>query len=240
MERFIEIPYLPEGSIALSVAARRAAGRVIAPYDKALLPEGIRRHADLTFCYLGGGTAVAAPEAYDYYKRAFAGTGLTLIRGGTRLDMHYPCDCAYNVAPVGKRLFCKVSAADGVLLSAAESLGYKIIDINQGYAKCSVCPVTENAAISADKSFCRAAQGEGIDTLLITNDTVLLPGYKNGFFGGAAYMKDRRTLVTAGDLAFHPDGERITGFLKAYGISAEPDSYAPLSDFGSLCAVMCE
>lgn len=240
MGRFIEIPYLPESDIEVSVAARKAVGRVIAPYGGARLPKGTRTHADLTFCYLGGGTAVAAPEAYDYYKSAFSGSGLKLIRGKKRLDMHYPSDCAYNVAPVGKKLFCRVSAADSVLLCEAESMGYKIIDINQGYAKCSVCPVTQNAAISADPSFCRAAKREGIDVLLITNDTILLPGYKNGFFGGAAYMKNPRTLVTAGSIKLHPDGERITDFLKAYGISAESDSETPLFDFGSLCAVMCE
>lgn len=240
MERFIEIPYLPEGDITLSVSARKADGRVIAPYGNARLPKGIRTHADLTFCYLGGGVAVAAPEAYDYYVRAFSGVGLTIIRGGTRLDMHYPVDCAYNVAPVGKKLFCNASIADGVLLSEAERMGYKIVHIKQGYAKCSVCPVTETAAISADVSFCRAAEREGIDALLITNDTILLPGYANGFFGGAAYMKNPHTLVTAGDLALHPDCERITAFLKEYGIRLEADSDAPLSDFGSLCAVMCE
>lgn len=240
MERFIEIPYLPEGNITLSVSARKARGRVIAPYGNANLPEGIRTHTDLTICYLGGGAAVAAPEAYDYYVRAFSGTGLTVIRGGTRLDMHYPADCAYNVAPVGKKLFCNASAADGILLSEAEKRGYKIVDIKQGYAKCSVCPVTETAAISADISFCRAAEKEGIDTLLITNDAVLLPGYANGFFGGAAYMKNPRTLVTAGSVDRHPDGGRIKAFLQRYGINAEADSDAPLFDFGSLCAVMCE
>lgn len=238
--RFIKKPYLPEGRIVLSVSSRKAEGRVVSPFRCGSLPPALQNHADLSFAYLGGGVAVAAPEAFEYYSSAFAGDGLVLIKGGKKLDMHYPLDCAYNVLPLGESLFCLESAADGVLLEAARGMGYEIVDIKQGYAKCSVCPIREDAAISADVSFIRAARRRGIDVLQITNDTVVLPGYKNGFFGGGAYMADEHTLVIAGDVGLHPDGARIREFAAKYSIEVVCDRNGRVTDFGSLCAVMCE
>jgi hypothetical protein len=238
--KFIKTPYLPESDIALSVSSREAFGRTVAPFTGANLPKGLKSHADLTICYLGDGVCVTAPESYEYYKSALSETGIEIVRGEKYLDRHYPDDCAYNVAIVGKKLFCKTSVTDKNLLGAAEKTGCKIININQGYAKCSVCPVTENAAISGDVSFAKAAEKEGIDVYIVSNDKIVLPGYKNGFFGGAAYMKNKNTLVTAGSLDFTDEKRNVEEFLKKYGVRLEADENAPVFDFGSLVALMCE
>ena len=237
---FVKTPYLPKGKISLyvgDVALPRA--QCIKPFYDARLPKALSMHADLTFCYLGEGTAVCAKEAFSYYSRAFSETELCLIEGASFLDMHYPKDSAYNIAVVGNKIFCKTKITDRVLLNKAEALGYKIVDINQGYAKCSVCPVSENAAISADPSFLKAAEKEGIDCLKITNDSITLPGYDTGFFGGAAFMKDEKTLAVNGNIMLHPDAKRIKDFLSGYNISVLSLKCDEISDFGSLIAI-CE
>lgn len=231
--------YLPKGKILAAVGDIWLPGiDIIRPYRAETLPKPLWQHADLTFSYLGEGVCVCAPESYDYYKKALEKYPVKLLRGGRRLEDTYPNDCAYNIAIVGKRVFCRTDAVDEVLLTEAEKRGFKIIDIRQGYSKCSVCPITENAAISADVSFCRAAEREGVECLLITNEGISLPGYDTGFFGGCAFMADEKTISAKGELKSHPDYEKIKSFLGKFNIAIKTLCGGPLTDFGSLCVII--
>ncbi|MBQ6794768.1 MAG: hypothetical protein IJO83_01335 [Clostridia bacterium] len=237
---FIRVPYLPDKKVTVAVGDREQAGvRVIKPYRITCLPQSMQHHADLSFCYLGGGVAVCAPEAYDYYKKQLAFTSIELIKGEKEVGSNYPLDAAYNVAIVGGVLYCKKAICDGVLLKVAQSMGYEIVNINQGYGKCSVCPVDENSAISADMSFFKAATKKGVEVLLTTNEGISLPGFENGFFGGCAYMTDKNTLCIKGDGKTLPSYEKITEFLKIRGISISEGKGA-VTDFGSFIPIMEE
>lgn len=238
--KFVKTPYLPKGKVAVAVAdLKREDILIVEPCSFLNLPQSLKKHADLSFCYLGEGRAVCAKGSFDYYKRKFENTPLHIIEGETAPDIHYPYDAAYNVAIVGKKMFCKVDTTDKSLLKEAEILGYKIINIRQGYSKCSVCPVDENSAITADISFYKKAHLEGIDTLLITNQTILLPGYNNGFFGGSAYMEDEKTLCVKGDLKTHPDYDKIMEFLKVRDIKIKSGK-GNVFDFGSFIPIFEE
>lgn len=237
----LQTPYLPKKRVKVFVGDLNLDNALgIEPFDKLNLPPALLKHADLSFCYLGSSVAVCAKGSYEYYSKKLKSFPIRLIEGDTAPDLHYPYDCAYNVAIVGKKMFCKVNITDKKLLSVAKEMGYEIININQGYAKCSVCPVDEMSAISADKSFCDAAQRKGVDVLLITNDTILLPPYKNGFFGGSAFMADGNTLVVNGSLSTHPYKSRIEAFLQKRNIVIVNAKEGNLFDFGSFIPLMEE
>ena len=115
-------------------------------------------------------------------------------------------------------------------------MGYSITNIKQGYAKCSVCPVDEKSAISADMSFYKAAVRDGLDVLLITNDNIRLEGFDNGFFGGCAYMVQSDALGAKGDLRTLPQYEKIEEFLNKRGIAVEKGN-GTVIDFGSFIPI---
>ncbi len=235
----LKIPHVLTGEAAVGVGDISLPGvKIIKPFYEKVLPPSLRLHGDLTFVYLGDGVAVCAPESYEYYKKALEGLPIELIKGGKSLGRTYPDDCAYNVATVGKRLFGKIKAADRVLIKKAEEMGFKIIDIKQGYAKCSVCPVTENAALSADPSFIRAAEREGVECLKVTNESIALKGFDTGFFGGTFFMAGKDVCSAKGDLRKHPDIGRIERFLERFGIRAENRTEGSLTDFGSLSVIL--
>lgn len=237
---FLKIPYLPQSKVTIGIGDINCESiEIVPPCDFLNLPESLKRHADLSFCYLGEGIAVCAKGSREYYQKMLGKTQITIIEGETTLDRHYPLDAAYNVAILGKKIFCKKDISDKTLLNEAERLNYKIIDIKQGYGKCSVCPVDENSAISADVSFARAAEKEGVDVLLITNDTIILPMFSNGFFGGSAFMADKNTLYVNGDINLHPDADRIEEFLEKRNIKINCTKGVPLLDFGSFIPI-CE
>ncbi len=236
---FIKVPYLPNKRVTVAIGDIALDHiKVIKPYCVEALPRSMQYHADLSFCYLGNGVAVCAPEAYDYYEKELSFTNLRLIKGEKSVGSNYPFDAAYNVAIVGKRIYCKVAICDNMLLKEAERMGYEIININQGYAKCSVCPVDSVSAISADMSFYKAAYRSGLDVLLITNNNISLGGFENGFFGGCAYKIDKDVLGVKGNLKTLPDYEKIKEFLKKRGIQTE-EGVGPVTDFGSFIPI-CE
>lgn len=237
---FIEKPYLPQKRISLAVGDICIAGaHVIKPYRMECMPPSMKYHADLSFCYLGFGVAVCAPEAYTYYRDALSGYGIRLVKGERHLSGNYPWDAAYNVAILGDKIFCKKAITDEAVLYEAQKAGYTIVNINQGYAKCSVCPVDEKSAISADASFIKAAEATGVDVLAITNNGIRLEGFDNGFFGGCVYMADRKTLAVKGDISTLPQFETIKDFLAKRDIRIKPDIGA-VTDFGSLIPIMEE
>lgn len=237
---FIDMPYLPKGRVSVAVGDVSIENvKIIKPYYVPCLPESMRLHADLSFCYLGGGVAVCAPEAYDYYSKELAPYGIELKMGKCAVRGNYPCDAAYNVAIVGSTIYCKKNITDPVLIHKAQEMGYKTVNINQGYAKCSVCPVDSNSAISADMSFYKAAVREGVDVLLITNDNIKLPGYPCGFFGGAAYMEAKGIFSVKGDITALPQYALIKEFLKKRNIKIK-NSVGDVHDFGSLIPIIEE
>ncbi len=237
---FVKEAYLPRKTLVGIGDIKIDDVMVLPPFEHPLLPKGLKKHADLTICPLGGDVAVCAPEAYDYYARLLEGRKVKLLKGEKGLEGVYPYDVAYNCAIVGRKVFCKKDATDTVLLTAFEEKGYKIIDIKQGYAKCSVCPVDEVSAISADPSFISAAKKEGIEVLRVNNAAIKLEGYENGFFGGCAFMLSEKTFVTKGDLSTHPDYEKVKEFLEKRKIEIKCIGEGSLSDFGSFIPLLGE
>ena len=108
-----------------------------------------------------------------------------------------------------------------------------VIHTNQGYTKCSVAVVSENAVITADKSIGSACRSFGIDVLTVCEGHVSLPPYDYGFIGGASGIKDDNVYF-CGSLDRHPDGERIKEFSEKHGKAAISLSDGGLQDVGTL------
>lgn len=235
---FISTPYLPEADVALAVSGFDVPGiNIIPPAEIAALPPQLRRHADLGLCLIGGDLVVCPPDTCSYYSDILKPYGFSVIKGGQALGVSYPADTAYNVVVVGKFALLSPAVCDRVLLRSLEDR-YEIIPIKQGYAKCSVAPVSKSALITADRGICQAAERAGLETLLIENTGVSLPPYENGFFGGACGMTGPDTLAVNGSLACMPDGEKIRDFLAERGITPMELHSGPLFDTGSLIPLM--
>ncbi len=231
---FIDIPYLPSGPVELAVSGFPVPGvRMLPPPEIKALPPALRRHADLGLCPLGGGEAVCPPDTYAYYSELLEPYGFSVICGGQALGVSYPADTAYNVVVAGKFAVLNPAVCDRLLLRELERR-FEIIAVKQGYAKCSVAPVGENAVITGDAGIASAAERAGLETLLISNAGVALPPYANGFFGGACGLAGPNLLAVNGSLSAMDDGKIIREFLDDHGVSALELSPEPPFDTGSL------
>lgn len=149
----------------------------------------------------------------------------------------YPRNVALNSAIVGKNIICNISSIDKAILDYCKINDYRIINVHQGYAKCSCAIVGDNAIITADKGIYRSVirSETEIDTLLIGEGKIRLSKNANGFIGGASgYDKDTRTLYFCGEIEKHPDYRMIKDFCNKNGVSICGLSDDVLTDIGGI------
>lgn len=210
-------------------------------FDLRILPacrslgKGVDTHADLMLFPIGKkifiykDTADSLPALSA--ELCARGYELEQMSGAPRSE--YPYDIGANCLSVGRFIIAKIKYTDEKIKKYAESNGYTLVNVNQGYARCTACPVSENATVTADASIAKAAESCGIDTLRITGENVRLRGYPYGFIGGACGVFEDKIFFT-GDLYSHPDGKKIEEFCRFHGKSAVSLSDEPLCDVGSI------
>ena len=197
----------------------------------------VSAHPDMLF-FLGKGRIVCHKDyfaiAEEQINKIAKASNCEIIFSGENIGREYPLDVLFNAAPVGNMLICRRDAVSGMV---AETYGEKnIINVKQGYAKCSTCVVSDNAIITADVSIAKAAEKRGIDVLVISPAGVRLDGYDCGFIGGASGA-DGENVYFCGNVDLHPDGEKIKAFCKKQGKTAVSLSNELLYDYGTLMII---
>lgn len=193
--------------------------------------DAICGHPDIVLCKLKNHDCVAKTTFRGFLNNE---TECNVIEGNSILGKDYPFDIAYNAALVGNNLFCNEKYTDIAILNYCRANNIKIINVNQGYAKCSICIVSDNAIITADKNISVAANKNNIDVLLIENKGVILKGYNEGFFGGATGLIEKDLLAVNGNIELHKDCNRIKRFCANYGVNVLSLSDEPIYDIGSI------
>lgn len=181
----------------------------------------------------GNGTAIET-HADLYYCRLGADTDAPVFSGEiSAVGKTYPADCIYNAACTGRFFIHKLDITDKVLLKAAEEMGMILVDVPQGYSKCSVVVVDETGIITSDMGIAKKCEGAGVDVLTVEAGHIALPGFKYGFIGGASGRIGDR-IYFEGDLSSHPDFEKIVDFIDSRGLKAVYNKEMPITDIGSI------
>lgn len=142
-------------------------------------------------------------------------------------DKKYPNDILLSGLFLSGRLYGRTDK----LSRAVTSLCDEHVFVKQGYARCSVCKLTEDAIITADKGIASAAMQNGVDVLIISEGSILLEGCDYGFIGGASFTYDD-TVFFFGKIEDHPDFEKMSDFAKKHSVKLVSMSKTPLCDVG--------
>ncbi len=210
-------------------------GFVVVPSLKlSNLYNAIDGHCDIQLFKCGDGLIVA-PEAYDYYKNKLA--DINIIKGSKSLKTEYPHDIAYNSVNLGNYIICNRLYTAIEILEYGVRYSKKILNVRQGYAKCSVCIVNGNAIITADKSIIKICKENKIDVLEINQGYIELNGVDYGFIGGATGLINKTTLAVNGELKTHPDCNNIISFCKNYNVDVVELKKGNLYDIGSIFTI---
>ena len=194
----------------------RSGAKVITVEDFPSLGTGVSSHPDLMMCKMG-----AAPDSPIVFASS--------VPSGP-----YPENAAYCALVVGRYFIHRLDITAPPLMAAALKLGLKLIDLRQGYAKCSSVAVDDHSLITADPGMISALSGlPELQVLPISPGHVELPGYKCGFLGGAS-GRVGDTIIFNGDLEFHPDHSAIISFIEKRGLKVKYFPGFPLMDIGSI------
>lgn len=151
-------------------------------------------------------------------------------------DVHaenYPTDAIFNSLVIGSIMFAKSDTVSRAVTEYARSRALKLVKVKQGYPACTVLPLGDRAAITADRGMAAAMSAEGISVTLIEDGGVILPPYDYGFIGGAAGVF-RDTVYFLGDIDTHPSAEAIKRAIHSAKMSYESLSDEPLLDLGRI------
>lgn len=184
-----------------------------------IVPEGLSSHPDIFMCKMGCNSQVPIVQSEN-----------------KELGLKYPNHIAFNAACTGKFFIHNLKHTNERLLIVAKAMEMIMIDVKQGYSKCSTVIVDENSIITYDEGIAKACEeyrAQGLDVLLISPNHVILDGYNTGFIGGASGRIGKEVIFN-GDLSAHPDFRRIVDFIESKGLKCKWFSEYPLTDIGSI------
>ena len=244
MEQFVVKPNLPQGRAKsvimgsgyreLETALNELGIKVICIADNDGIAQPVRAHVDMSAYYCGNGKLIISKNIFDSCDTEMFPSGTMLRCSNAAQGDKYPLDIGLNACEVGDTIFCSVENTDAAILECAQKRGKKLINVRQGYAKCSVCVLDEKHIITADKSIAEAAQNAGIEVLLIEPGFFELPGYDYGFIGGSCFKCSADVIAFTGRLDGHSNKESILKFVKNLGIKVVYLTNKRCFDVGSI------
>lgn len=149
----------------------------------------------------------------------------------------YPNDIKLNTALLGNKIICNEVYAHDLILQNAHYNNYQVICTNQGYAKCNICIINENAIITEDPGITTLLNNYQIDVLKLTPGFVHLSNKHYGFIGGASARISETEIYFSGDLSKHPEYKQIIEFLNKHNCKAIFNPNRLLNDFGGIIAI---
>ena len=199
-----------------------------------VLQEPVSAHPDM-LVFVGKGRLFCHERYYaaarEWLDEICRKSKLELVLSREEWGEKYPADVLFNAAPMGERIICNIKSVSKHIIEAYGE--ENVINTRQGYSKCSVVTVGDNALITADTSIAKAATAAGIDVLLLLDSDTALDGYSTGFIGGAS-GDDGEHIFFTGNIEAHPEWHRIKTFCEAHGKVAVSLSKSPLYDYGTL------
>lgn len=246
MMRFIEKPNLPEGKMKTLICGTDDE-RILSYFDRKgitviknapnfSIDTAVSTHADMAVIHLGA-NRIITDQKQSTLAEELASLGMTVLESESDIAGDYPNDVGLNFAFVGINILGKFGCADETLLKETDS--YNKVDVKQGYCKCSVLVVRENAIITDDEGIYRKATEKGTDSLLISKGDISLDGHPYGFIGGASGKISKDTVLFFGNAEKHSDFQKISTFLAKHGCRYECTDKGALRDIGGIIP-LCE
>ncbi len=193
------------------------------------LLKGLDTHPDILVHPLPSGELVVDRENLEYYKKIFPDKNI--LPSHSKLSKKYPKDVPLNAFTFKNYFIHNLKFTDKVLLDYYKNSGYQMIDIKQGYAKCS-CLVTEDFIITSDGGIYESLR-DSIPIYKINHGEIRLQNFNYGFIGGASGVLGKKIFFT-GDFSHHSSYEEILKIIKKYDYEIEILSDETIEDFGSI------
>lgn len=236
----LDTPGLPKGQVKTCLlqagifaeALREHGIEALPPAPEPGLSDEEREHADLVCCHTGG-RDIFVSSAQTALKEKLTKLGFD-VRICAAPEKDYPRNVGLNFAVGEDFVLGRFLYADHQLHTFFKTCGKQLLDVKQGYAKCSLCFVTANAFITEDTGIADALRKTGREVLPIAPGDVFLSEAHYGFLGGAAGLIAPDVLAVTGSLSTHRDGKKIKEFLKKHNVRPLELTDGKITDIGGI------
>ena len=207
----------------------KAYGKVVRTRANKNLLRGLDTHTDILTHPLPSGEIVVDRDNFEYYKKIFPDK--KILPSHSILSKEYPKDVPLNAFTFKNYFIHNLKFTDQVLLDYYKNSAYELINIKQGYGKCSSL-VTEDFIITSDGGIYESLK-DFIPIYKIKHGKIRLQNFNYGFIGGASGAFDKKIFFT-GDFSHHSSYEEILKIIKKYDYEIEILSKDPIEDYGSI------
>ncbi|MHC1721600.1 MAG: DUF6873 family GME fold protein [Aminipila sp.] len=184
--------------------------------DTGLVYPEVATHPDIYMCKLG-----AEPEASVFHEE-----------NQLCLGYKYPENVKYNAVCMGNYFIHNLNHTAPALFDKIQQTGYKTIHVKQGYTKCNMVILNNQAAITSDEGIYKFVS-KYLDVFLIKPGYVKLGNFPYGFLGGASGRVGNE-IIFNGNLELHPDYKKISDFITLQNLKIKYFKEYPLEDIGSI------
>lgn len=198
------------------------------------LYDAIDGHPDIQLNIIDSKTIIVAKNSHKKLFNAIP-KKFNIIESSYNLEYDYPKNVYLNAVNLKNSFIHNLKFTDPTLLHHIK--GKKLINIKQGYSKCSIAIVSEDALITSDKGIYNTLTPLGFDILLIPSGDISLPGLDYGFIGGTCGLISKNKMVFFGNLENHSYGNQVKNFLIKYNVEPIYLSSDKLIDRGSILTV---
>lgn len=173
--------------------------------------------------------------------------------GKTYLEKGYPKDIPYNVCIMGINAIHNFKYTDEIVKERLEKENFNLINVNQGYTKCSIAVVDESSCITSDIDIAKKLIDNSIDVLFVCEPDIKLLKRTNpnenvqsrmffeysdmqGFIGGAMARIDDE-IILFGDVNKLLNKDKVVNFIQSKGLKLKWFDGLDVVDYGSIVVV---
>lgn len=198
------------------------------------LYEAINGHVDIQLNILNSYNReiIINKNINSSFKEILKEKNINFIESDSTLSHKYPSNIALNSYITDNYLVHNFKFTDKKILEYCKNK--KIINVKQGYTKCSILPIKEKVIITNDTGIYNTLKNEDFDILLLPFGDIELSGFNYGFIGGVGGMISDNSMAFFGSLDNYAFGNEIKKFLYKYDVKPIYLSNTKLIDRGSL------
>lgn len=221
--------------------------KIIEVSYNANLYDEIAAHVDISYLKIND-KVITSPDRFVELSRF-----TECYVGKSELSKDYPLDIPYNVCIMGTNAIHNFKHTDKVVKETLLKEKFNLIDVKQGYSKCSIAAIDDNSCITSDMDIAKKLIDNGIDVLFVYEPDIKLLRRTNkneevqsrmffeysdmqGFIGGAMARIDNE-IILFGDVNKLLNKDKIIKFIENKGLKFKWFDGLDVIDYGSIVVI---
>ena len=204
--------------------------------------DAIDGHPDIQMTLIGNTLFVNQKIPYEFLV-SLENKNIHYKIGKKSLSLPYPSNIPFNSLVSDDLFIHKLDSTEPLVLEKANKLNLDLINVNQGYTRCSTAFVGKDSYITEDKSIAKKLASLNKNVFIKEPSNIYLRGFDHGFIGGSMSLitlNNENIILITGDIDKYRFGNDLKSFLNNINIPYLSIGKGLVKDRGSVIQVKSE